>query len=98
MSLLLGGVVAAVIGLISLIFWWSDFLAILRGALPIFLFLGGALAVYVGFDDIQDKFREERQRQNEELERAREEIESAKAQAERYRDELDRLKDEKKQN
>jgi uncharacterized protein (DUF3084 family) len=98
MSLLLGGVVAAVIGLISLIFWWSDFLAILRGALPIFLFLGGALAVYVGFDDIQDKIREERQRQNEELEKAREEIESAKAEAERYKDELDRLKDEKKQS
>ena len=60
--------------------------------------LGGALAVYVGFDDIQDKIREERQRQNEELEKAREEIESAKAQAERYKDELDRLKDEKKQS
>jgi len=98
MSLLTGGVIAAVFGLISLIFWWADFLAIIRGALPIFLLMGGALAIYVGFDEIQDKIREERQRQDEELEKAKEEIESAKAEAERYREELDRLKDERKQN
>ncbi len=95
MSLLTGGVIAAVIGLISLIFWWADFLAIIRGALPIFLLLGGALAIYVGFDEIQDKIRDERQRQDEELEKAREEIESAKAEADRYREELDKLKDGK---
>jgi uncharacterized protein (DUF3084 family) len=95
MSLLTGGAIAAVIGLISLIFWWADFLAIIRGALPIFLLLGGALAIYVGFDEIQDKIRDERQRQDEELEKAREEIESAKAEADRYREELDKLKNGK---
>jgi uncharacterized protein (DUF3084 family) len=95
MSLLTGGVIAAVIGLISLIFWWADFLAIIRGALPIFLLLGGALAIYVGFDEIQDKIRDERQRQDEELEKAREEIESAKAETDRYREELDKLKNGK---
>ncbi len=96
MSLLTGGVIAALIGLISLIFWWADFLTIIRVALPIFLRLGGALAMYVGFDEIQDKIREERQRQDEELEKAREEIESAKAEADRYREELDKLKDGKR--
>jgi cell division protein FtsB len=95
MSLLTGGVIAAVIGLISLIFWWADFLAIIRGALPIFLLLGGALAIYVGFDEIQDKIRDERQRQDEGLEKAREEIESAKAETDRYREELDKLKNGK---
>jgi hypothetical protein len=98
MSLLTGGAIAAVFGLISLIFWWADFLAIIRGALPIFMLLGGALAIYVGFDEIQDKIREERQRQDEELEKAKEEIESAKAEAERYREELDKLKDGRNQN
>jgi len=98
MSLLTGGVIAAVFGLISLIFWWADFLAIIRGALPIFLLMGGALAIYVGFDEIQDKIREERQRQDEELEKAKEEIESAKAEADRYREELDKLKVERKQS
>ena len=93
MSLLMGGVVVAVLGLISLIFWWADFMSIIRGAFPISLLLGGALAVYVGIDEIQDKIREERQRQNEKLENAKEEIEMVKAQAERYKEELDKLKD-----
>jgi len=92
MSLLIGGVIAAVLGLISLIFWWADFMIILRGAFPISLFLGGALAIYVGIDEIQDKMREERLRQEEKLAKAREEIESAKAEAERYKDELERIK------
>lgn len=95
MSLLMGGVVVAVLGLISLIFWWADFMSIIRGAFPISLLLGGALAVYVGIDEIQDKIREERQRQNEKLENAKEEIEIVKAQAERYKEELDKLKDVK---
>jgi hypothetical protein len=93
MSLLTGGVITAVLGLISLIFWWGDFLTIIRGAVPISLLLGGALAVYVGIDEIQDKIREERQRQDEELERAKEEIESVKAEAERYREELGKLRE-----
>jgi uncharacterized protein (DUF3084 family) len=98
MSLLTGGVIAAVFGLISLIFWWGDFINLIQGALPIFMLLGGALAIYVGFDEIQDKIREERQRQDEELEKAKEEIESAKAEAERYREELDKLTDRQKQS
>ncbi|PKN19923.1 MAG: hypothetical protein CVU71_06035 [Deltaproteobacteria bacterium HGW-Deltaproteobacteria-6] len=98
MSLLTGGTVAAVLGLISLIYWWGHFINLIQGALPIFMLLGGALAVYVGFDEIQDKIREERQRQDEELEKAKEEIESAKAEAERYREELDKLKDRQKQS
>ncbi|MHB8137128.1 MAG: CCDC174 family protein [Smithellaceae bacterium] len=97
MSLLTVGVVTAIFGLISLIFWWADFLAIIRGALPLFLLLSGALAIYVGFDEIQDKIREERQRQDEELEKAREDIESARAEAERYKEELDKLKNGKNQ-
>jgi hypothetical protein len=95
MSLLMGGVVVAILGLISLIFWWADFMSIIRGAFPISLLLGGALAVYVGIDEIQDKIREERQRQNEKLENAKEQIELVKAQAERYKEELDKLKDVK---
>ena len=55
MSLLIGGVISAIFGLISLIFFWSDFMTIIRGAFPIFLLLGGALAVYVGIDELQEK-------------------------------------------
>jgi len=95
MSLLIGGVFIGVIGLISLIFWWADFINILKGALPICFLLGGALAVYVGIDEIQDKVREERLKQEEKLEKAKAEIELAKAETERYKEELERLKDKK---
>lgn len=92
MSLLTGGVIAAVLGLISLIYWWGDFINLIQGAFPIFMLLGGILAIYVGFDEIQDKIREERQRQDEELEKAKEEIEAAKAEAEHYREELNKIR------
>ncbi|HOM07008.1 MAG TPA: hypothetical protein PK836_05295 [Syntrophales bacterium] len=65
---------------------------ILKGALPILLILGGILAVYVGYDDMQEKLREERQRQEEKLEKAREEIEAMRAKAEQYKEELERLR------
>jgi hypothetical protein len=95
MSLLIGGVISAIFGLISLIFFWSDFMTILKGSVPIFLLLGGALAIYVGIDEIQERIREERQRQEEKFEKAQEEIELVKAQAERYKEELDKLKETK---
>jgi len=95
MSILIGGVISAIFGFISLIFCWSDFMTIVKGSFPIFLLLGGALAVYVGIDELQEKIREERQRQEEKLIKAQEEMELAKAQAERYKEELDRLKETK---
>lgn len=96
MTLVIGGAVSAILGLIGFIFWWDAFFIIIRGALPIIMLLGGILAVYVGIDDIQEKLREERQRQEESLEKAREEIEMVKAKAEQYREELDKLKEETK--
>ncbi len=96
MSLLIGGVVSVIIGLLGLIFWWSDFVIILKGGIPIIIVLGGILAVYIGLDEIQDKLREERQKQEESLAKAREEIEMVRAQAEKYKEELDRMKEESK--
>jgi small neutral amino acid transporter SnatA (MarC family) len=92
MSLLIGGAIFAVIGLVSLIFFWFDFINILKGSLPIFMLLGGALAVYVGLDEMQEKNREERHRQEEKLVNAQKEIETIKAQAESYKEELEKLK------
>lgn len=95
MSLLVGGVISAIFGLVSLIFFWADFMTLLKGAFPIFMLLGGALAVYVGIDEMQEKNREERKRQEEKLEMAHKEIEAMKEQAERYKEELNRLKEAK---
>lgn len=92
MSLLIGGVIAAILGLVGLIEWRQDFFMILKGAIPISLLLGGILAIYVGFDDMQEKIREEREKHKDELEKAKEEIELLKSIAETNREELNRLK------
>jgi predicted RNA-binding protein len=60
------------------------------------MLLGGVLAIYVGFDDIQDKMREERVRQDAKLDKAREEMEIVRTRAEQYREELERLKEKAK--
>jgi len=96
MQLLIGGIVAVILGVIGFSFWWSAFITILQGGIPILMILGGILAVYVGMDAMQDKMREERQRQEEKLEKAREEIEKVKAQSEQYREEIERLKERTK--
>jgi hypothetical protein len=96
MSLLIGGAVSIIIGLLGLIFWWSDFLIILKGGIPIVFICGGILAVYIGLDEIQDKLREERQKQEESLAKAKEEIETVRAQAEQYKEELEKMKEDSK--
>ncbi len=53
MKILIGGIVALIIGIVGLIAWWGDFLLILKGAIPIILVLGGALAIYLGIEDIK---------------------------------------------
>ncbi len=53
MKILISGIVALVIGFIGLIAWWGDFIKILRGVVPIILVFGGALAVYLGIEDIK---------------------------------------------
>jgi hypothetical protein len=53
MKILLGGIAALVIGVIGLIIWFFDFLLILKGVVPLALILGGALAIYLGIEDIK---------------------------------------------
>ena len=55
MKILLSGIVAMIIGVIGVIGWWSDFLRILKGMIPIILVLGGALAIYLGIEDTKAK-------------------------------------------
>jgi len=59
MKTLIGGAVAAVIGLIGLSVWWKPFLQLLAGAIPIALLLGGGLALYLGFDELKDTWKKE---------------------------------------
>lgn len=95
MTVLVGGAAALILGLIGFIAWWKEFFIILKGAIPLALLLGGALAVYVGIDELKDKMREEKEKEKEELTKTREELEKARAEAEKMREELEKMREGK---
>ena len=59
MKTLIGGAVAAALGLIGLVIWWGPFLMVIKGTIPIMLLLGGSLAIYLGFDELKDTWKDE---------------------------------------
>lgn len=59
MKTLIGGAIAAVIGLIGLTIWFPAFLQLIAGAVPITLLLGGGLAIYLGFDELKDSWKKD---------------------------------------
>ncbi len=59
MKTLIGGAVAAVLGLIGMSVWFKEFLLILAGSIPVMLLLGGGLALYLGFDELKDTWKKE---------------------------------------
>lgn len=86
MKTLIGGAIAAALGLIGLGIWWSEFLMVLAGIIPVMLLLGGGLAIYLGFDELKDTWKKD------------ESFESISVQnddqVEEYKKEIDDLKDE----
>jgi uncharacterized membrane protein YqjE len=55
MMALLGGLIALILGIIGIIIWWGFFLKALMAGVPVMLILGGALATYLGIEEIKDK-------------------------------------------
>lgn len=55
MMSLAGGIIALILGIIGIIAWWGYFVKALMAALPIMFILGGALAAYLGIEEIKDK-------------------------------------------
>jgi fatty acid desaturase len=55
MTALAGGLAALILGIIGIILWWGEFIELLMGAVPVMLLLGGALAAYLGFEELKDK-------------------------------------------
>jgi hypothetical protein len=88
MTALIGGLVAVALGLIGLGLWWRDFLTLLAGGVPLLLLLGGALAVYLGFEEAKDKFFKKPETPVYEPPKVSE------AEVEKYKSEVERLKSE----
>ena len=59
MKTLIGGAIGAVLGIIGLAIWFDAFLQLLAGVIPSMLLLGGCLALYLGFDELKDTWKNE---------------------------------------
>ena len=87
MKTLIGGAIAAALGLVGLVIWWGQFLMVLAGIIPAMLLLGGALAIYLGFDELKDSWNAD--------ETAEAPPESGEGEdVEKYKKEIDELKEE----
>jgi cell division protein FtsB len=91
MKTLIGGAVAAALGLVGLVIWWGQFLMVLAGIIPAMLLLGGALAIYLGFDELKDTWKDD---ETVESPPESSEAEGEGEEVEKYKKEIDDLKEE----
>ena len=92
MKTLIGGAVAAVLGLIGISIWFGEFLQVIAGVLPIMLLMGGGLALYLGFDELKDTWKKD---DNFTSESATEDVEKYKSEIDDLKKEIESLKDKK---
>jgi len=55
MAVFAAGLAALVIGIVGIVAWGEYLIIVLKGSVPVMLILGGALAAYLGFEEIKDK-------------------------------------------
>ena len=95
MKTLIGGAIAAALGLIGLVIWWEQFLIVLAGIVSAMLLLGGALAIYLGFDELRDKRKSdeaaESSSEGSEGEGAGEEVEQYKKETDDVKEDIETL-------
>ncbi len=92
MKVFLGGIAAAFLGIIGVFAFHKAFFYLLAGAVPLMLLLGGAMAAYLGYDEVKDKLPLPKKK--EESAAPAESEAKLKEEAEKYRQEAERLKAE----
>ncbi len=94
MKTLIGGAIAAALGLVGLVIWWGQFLMVLAGIIPAMLLLGGALAVYLGFDELKDTWKSDEDAEPDPASSGGEDTEQYKKEIDDLKDEIETLKKE----
>jgi len=90
MKTLIGGAVAALLGLIGIVAWFPQFLTVIAGTIPVMLLLGGALAIYLGVDELKDTWKQD---ESAETDAADDEgVEKYKQEISELKEEIDTLK------
>ncbi|MCK5100458.1 MAG: hypothetical protein KAR45_20280 [Desulfobacteraceae bacterium] len=59
MKIIIGGAIAVLLGLVGVGVWFEYLMQILMGVVPPVLLLGGGLALYLGFDELKDTWKNE---------------------------------------
>jgi len=92
MKTLIGGAIAAVLGIIGITVWHREFFDVLAGVIPVMLLLGGGLALYLGFDELKDSWKKDGDdgpvSENDDVDKYKQEIDDLKK-------EIDTLKSDK---
>ena len=89
MKTLIGGAIAALLGLIGIVAWFPQFLTVIAGTIPVMLLLGGALAIYLGIDELKDTWKHEESTDSDAALDA-----DSDEDVEKYKQEISQLKDE----
>ena len=92
MKTLIGGAIAAVLGVIGIVAWFPQFLIVVVGTIPVMLLLGGALAIYLGVDELKDSWSQEETTETES--ETVEEVEKYKKEISELKGEIETLKKE----
>jgi uncharacterized membrane protein YqjE len=97
MMALAGGLIALILGIIGIIVWWGYFLKALMAGVPIMLLLGGALATYLGIEEMKDKrasesFDTEKDDLKQEVQTLKEEIKGLKTEPPEEKKETEKKK------
>jgi hypothetical protein len=92
MKTLIGGAIAAILGCVGIVAWFPQFLTVVAGTIPIMLLLGGALAIYLGVDELKDTWSE--QETAETGSETSDEVEKYKQEISELKEEIESLKKE----
>jgi len=82
MAALFGGLAALILGIIGIIIWWGYFLKALAAGIPALLILGGALATYLGIEELKDKRSAEKFEEKPDTNELKEEVANLKKEVE----------------